>query len=202
MQAWRHLRGALVPTAAVVVLATLAAGLANAGHWRDFAHDHSSSGVPYRPKGLAELRQRFGEACNSRANDARSWLPSAVDRNVAGYVYYHPYLARNVGWNIRGHVNSAHRNGAFDYGIYGYACRLMRGGSSYSVHAWGAAIDTNTARNPWGQTYWNGRGANGVDYGRYLPDMFRAPYPGHRFYWGLNFSGTKDPMHFQYVTGY
>lgn len=193
----------VVPVLAAALLAALlAAGPAGAGHWRNFTHDHSSKGVPYRPKGLAELRQRFGSACNSRANDARTWFPSAVGRKVGGYVYYHPYLARNIGWNIRGHVNSTHRTGAFDYGIYGYACRLKTGGTTYSVHSWGAAIDTNTARNPYGQTYWNGRGANGVDYRRYLPDLYRGKYPGHRFYWGLNFSGTKDPHHFQYVTGY
>jgi hypothetical protein len=198
MRWWKCFGGALV----ALSMAIASGGPAEAGHWRDYVHDHSSDGVPYRPRGLSQLINRFGEHCSDRANNARTWFPSAVDRNVGGYVYYHPYLARNVGWNIRGHVNSVHRDGAFDYGVYGYACRLKRGGTTWSVHSWGAAIDTNTFRNPFGQTYWNGRGADGEDHGRYLPDIFRGRYPGHRFYWGLNFSGTRDPHHFQYVTGY
>ena len=187
---------------AVLLAIAVASAPVSAGHWRDFVHDHSSAGVPARPEGLSKLIQRFGDHCSDRANNARTWFPSAVDRNVGGYVYYHPYLARNIGWNVRGHVNSTHHHGALDYGVYGYACRLMRGGTRWSTHSWGAAIDTNTARNPFGQDYWNGRGADGQDHGRYLPDIYRNGYPGHRFYWGLNFSGTPDPMHFQYVTGY
>lgn len=175
-----------------------------AGHWAasGWSHDHSSSGIPIRPKGLNGLNNRFGGACSAAANDAVTWFPSAVDRNVGGYVYYHPYLAVNVGNNIRGHIGNDHREGAVDYGVYGYDCRLKTGGTQYSTHAWGAAIDTNTARNPYGQTYWNGIGADGLDHGSYIPNVWKGPNPGHRLYWGLNFSGTKDPHHFQYVTGY
>ena len=75
----------------------------------------------------------------------------------------------------------------------------MRGGTSWSTHAFGAAIDTNTLRNPMGQSYWDGRGADGTDHGRYLPDVFRGNYPGHRFRWGLSW---QDPHHFQYVVNY
>jgi hypothetical protein len=85
--------------------------------------------------------------------------------------------------------------------VYGYSCRYIAGTTSWSTHAFGAAIDTNSARNPLGQSYWNGRGADGVDYGRYLPNIWRGGYPGHRFYWGLNWT-RPDPMHFQYVTDY
>lgn len=172
------------------------------GHQRDWTHDHSRSAIPPRPRGLEGLRNRFGSHCNSAANDARTWFPHAVARGTGGYVYYHPYLARNVGGNIRNHIRAAHREDAVDVGVYGYNCRLKRGGSTWSVHSWGAAIDTNTLRNPFGQTYWNGRGADGRDYGKYIPNLWKGPDPGHRFYWGIHFSGTKDPHHFQYVTGY
>jgi hypothetical protein len=84
---------------------------------------------------------------------------------------------------------------AVDYGVWGYACRAKTGGTSWSVHSWGVAIDTNTLRNPYGQTWWDGRGANGKRFGRYLPNLWMS----RNFYWGLNFN---DPMHFQYVTGY
>jgi hypothetical protein len=188
----------------VTVAGCLLAGSAEAvlaGHFYNWRHDHSSSAIPRRPKGLQQLRNRFGNACNDRADNARTWFPSARARNRGGYVKYHARLARNVGHNIRGHIARVHREGAVDYGVYGYLCRLKRGGTSYSTHAWGVAIDTNTKRNPQGQARWNGRGADGRDYGTYLPKLWKGPDPGHRFRWGRNFS-TPDPHHFQYVTGY
>ena len=188
---------------AVGVVAALSAvavaGPVVAGHLTDWRHDHSNEGVPYRPNGLTELRNRFGPHCGERANNARTWFPHAVSRHRGGYVYYHPYLAINVGTNIRGHIAAAHKNGALDYGIYGYNCRLKTGGSEWSTHAWGAAIDTNTARNPYGQDRWNGTGSDGKDYGLYIPNLYRGSYPGHRFVWG---KGWSDPHHFQYVSNY
>lgn len=171
-----------------------------AGHLWDWRHDHSSSGVPYRPQSLWELKQRFGgEACNDSANDARTWFPHAVARWQGGYVYYHPYLARNIGYNIRTHIAAVHKDNAIDYGVYGYVCKYKSGGGGRSTHSWGAAVDTNTARNPLGQTYWNGYGADGANHGYYIPNVWRGDYPGHNFYWGLNWN---DPHHFQYVTNY
>lgn len=185
----------------VVALATILAAPADAGHMYDWRHDHSTRAIPRRPKGYSAFVRKFGSRCNSRANDARTWFPHAVARGRGGYVYYHAKLARNIGGNIRKHIAAVHRNGALDYGIYGYNCRRMRGSSKWSTHAWGAAVDTNTRRNPQGQSWWNGRGANGVDYGRYIPRVWKGRDPGHRFRWGRNFS-PPDPHHFQYVSGY
>jgi hypothetical protein len=104
-----------VLAAGIVALASVSPVLA--GHMTDWRHDHSNEGVPSRPDGLAELRNRFGgPACNERANNARTWFPSAVSRTQGGYVLYHPYLAINVGDNIRTHIAATHRNGALDYG--------------------------------------------------------------------------------------
>ena len=192
--------------AGVVALAVACAVLAVpasawAGHLWDWTHNHSKEYIPYRPKGLAELKQHFGNACGKKADDARTWFPHAVARWVGGYVIYHRRLAKNVGYNIRTHISAVHKNNAIDYGVYGYNCRLKSGGTSYSVHAWGAAVDTNTARNPLGQGYWVGIGADGNKYGKYIPNVWKGWNPGHRFYWGLHFS-RPDPHHFQYVTGY
>jgi hypothetical protein len=161
-------------------------------------HDHSSAVIPRRPVGQKQLRTSFGKHCNKRTNDGRAWFPSAAGRGVGGYVYFHRRLAANVGHNVLGHIGHRDRKEAVDYGVWGYACRLKTGGTSWSVHSWGAAIDTNTLRNPWGQTWWNGKGSNGRPYRKYLPRVWMQ----HNFYWGLFFSSTKDPMHFQYVTGY
>jgi hypothetical protein len=66
----------------------------------------------------------------------------------------------------------------------------------------GSRIDTNSATNPVGQDHWNGVGSDGKKYGTYLPDVWAGPYPGHKFFWGLNWPTKPDPMHFQYATGY
>ena len=167
-----------------------------------WVHDHSNQGVPPRPDGYNDLVNTFGSPCSNAANDSRSHWPSQSARNVPGYIYVNSYIGRNVGYNIRTHISVAHRDDAVDYGVYGYSCRYIAGTTSWSTHAFGAAVDTNSARNPVGQDHWNGHGADGVDYDKYIPDVWRGGYPGHRFYWGLNFSTTPDPMHFQYVTNY
>lgn len=161
-------------------------------------HDHSRKAMPRRPGGLYGLKRLFGRPCGRRANDGRTYYPSARRRGRAGYIHYHRRLARNVGRNVVGHMRRRKRLAAADYGVWGYACRAKVGSTGWSVHSWGAAIDTNTLRNPWGQRRWNGRGSNGRNYRRYLPRVWIR----HNFYWGLWFSGTKDPMHFQYVSGY
>ena len=149
--------------------------------------------LPPRPYGLNELKKVFGEKCNPEANDGRAYWPSAGGRGAHGYVYFHARLADVIGNEILSKINT--RGKANDYGVWGYACRLIAGSTKWSVHSWGAAVDTNTLRNPYGQNHWNGRGSSGKPYGRFLPDTWM----GRGFYWGLNFN---HPMHFQYVSGY
>lgn len=148
-----------------------------------------------RPYGLQGLKDMFGKRCNSKANDARTFMPHAWGRGDGGYVYYHSKLLHKVSVEVADALLYEGKRNAFDYGIWGYACRLKTGGTSWSVHSWGAAIDTNTLRNPYGQTWWDGRGAWGKRYGRLIPNA----YMSEDFYWGLNFN---DPMHMQYVSGY
>jgi hypothetical protein len=183
----------------LVAAATLAPVPVLAAHLREWDHDHSRRGIPNRPRGYSQLVNMFGRPCSDRADDARTWFPSALGRNRDGYVKHHRRLARNIGYNIRLHIEAAHRKGAVDYLVSGYFCRHKRGSTEWSTHAFGVAVDTNTARNPAGQNHWNGRGADGIDYGKYLPWVWKGPDPGHRFLWGMRWD---DPHHFQYVTGY
>ena len=199
-------RGGLRSIAIAVALASAmsvgyASGSAVASYMSDWTHDHTGDAIPNRPNGLAELNRMLGDRCIDRSNDARSYWPHQSD-DGGGYVYYNTYLARDVGYNIRNHIDAAHRDQALYPGIGGYNCRLIAGTTTWSVHSWGAAIDTNWQRNPRGQDSWNGRGSDGTDYGTYIPDVWRGAFPGHRFFWGLNFDTTPDPMHFQYVTNY
>jgi D-alanyl-D-alanine carboxypeptidase len=191
----------LVGTLAVCMATGYISASALASRTSEWTHDHSNAGVPDRPDGLAQLNRMFGDRCINRSNDGRSYWPHRSDHG-AGYIYYNTYIARDVGYNIRNHIDAARRVQALYPGIGGYNCRLIEGTTAWSTHAWGAAIDTNWQRNPRGQRHWNGRGSDGVDYHTYLPDVWRGPFPGHGFYWGLHFSTTPDPMHFQYVTNY
>lgn len=78
---------------------------------------------------------------------------------------------------------------ARDYGGI-YANRAIRGSSSgrRSTHAWGIAVDINPAENALGTA---GRMHEGVI----------QTFQRHGFQWGGLFR-RKDPMHFQYATGY
>ena len=138
-------RAASLAAALVLAVSLFAGSAALAGHMANWNHDHSKDGVPPRPSGLWELNDVFGERCSNRANNARSWWPHA-DTNPFGagsYVEYHSYLARNIGFNVRNHINAAHRDGALYPGIGAYNCRLIDGSTFWSVHSWGAAVDTN-----------------------------------------------------------
>jgi D-alanyl-D-alanine carboxypeptidase len=198
----RSRAGSLVLAGSLAV-AVFAGSAAVAGHMSGWQHDHSRDGIPPRPSGLWELNQIFGDRCINRSNNARTWFPHADPGPSGGgaYVEYHTYLARTIGFNVRNHINAAHRDGALYPGIGAYNCRLIDGTTSWSVHSWGAAVDTNWQRNFRGQDFWNGRGFDGENHGTYIPDVYRGGFPGHRFFWGLNWS-NPDPMHFQYVTNY
>jgi hypothetical protein len=73
-------------------------------------------------------------------------------------------------------------------GVYNF--RPIRGTTRHlSLHAFGAAIDLNASTNPLG-------GSGDMD--PRIIDVFRH----FGFFWGGDFHGRSDPMHFQYATGY
>ena len=158
-----------------------------------WTHDHSAAGIPHRPHGYNALVATFGQPCSAAANAARSSWPSQSTPGVDGYINYHPYIDRDVSWNIRNHISADLKEQALYPGIGGYNCRYVEGTTSWSVHAFGAAIDINWQRNPRGSSTWNGVGADGHNYGRYLPKLWKGAYPGHNFYWGLNSSTSPTP---------
>ena len=198
-----RVRRVVVALLVTIVPASIAAPLAaEASLPLGWTHDHSSAGIPRRPSGYSALVATFGQPCSSAAGAARSSWPSQSTPGVDGYIHYHPYIDRDVSWNIRNHISADRKERALYPGIGGYNCHYIQGTTSWSVHAFGAAIDTNWLRNPRGNSTWNGIGSDGRDYWRYLPNLWKGAYPGHNFYWGLNFSTIPDPMHFQYITGY
>jgi len=55
-----------------------------------------------------------------------------------------------------------------------------------SFHSWGLAIDINVAQNPLGSK----------DRTKQPPELVAA-FKKHGFFWGADYKGRKDPMHFQ-----
>jgi hypothetical protein len=106
---WRF--GGLIVCALTIGSLAYTAGTAWAHHMDGWVHDHSSDVIKARPDGLSEISKTYGPVCGDDANAARSYWPSQ-DQNGAGYVYYHLYIGKNVGGNIRNHVEADHKNGA------------------------------------------------------------------------------------------
>jgi hypothetical protein len=71
-----------------------------------------------------------------------------------------------------------------------YNWRMKRGAAKPSTHSWGIAIDLNAR--------WNAMGTAGD-----MDPRLVALFESYGFAWGGRWSGAnKDPMHFQYCSGY
>lgn len=71
---------------------------------------------------------------------------------------------------------------------WGYACRKIRGSSSWSNHAWGLAVDLNAPTNPMTSTL-------KTDMPGWMPELWNS----YGFRWGGSYSGRKDAMHYEFV---
>jgi hypothetical protein len=161
--------------------------------------------APPVPNGLAAIIATFGSACNANARSYTYYnVPYAswTNPNAPGNWTMHTSLSGVVAGQLA--QIGAYNTEALSYGSGMYNCRKMKRADgtespNWSVHAWGVAIDTNTAANPQGQPYWNGYGHNGQWFGFYIPNMWTTG-PA-QFYWGAYFPSI-DVMHFQWATGY
>lgn len=69
-----------------------------------------------------------------------------------------------------------------------YNCRSVTGGSGYSMHAYGAAIDINAAQN--------GYGPKQTPCPSDMPSAFVSCFTSNGFGWGGNWRSVCDAMHF------
>ena len=76
-----------------------------------------------------------------------------------------------------------------------FNCRVITGGTGYSLHAYGVALDINWSTNPYGPTLISDMPAAMVDAILRLRTRNAAPV----FRWGGNYAGNKDAMHFEIV---
>ena len=76
-----------------------------------------------------------------------------------------------------------------------YACRMITGGTNYSLHAYGIALDINWQSNPYGPTLI-------TDMPQGMVDEIKAIRTNDGdvvWRWGGDYSGNKDAMHYEVV---
>lgn len=75
-----------------------------------------------------------------------------------------------------------------------YNCRQITGGSGYSLHAYGIAVDVNWQSNPYGSHLVTNMPAGAI---REIEALEVDGQPVVR--WGGRYSGNKDAMHFEVI---
>lgn len=74
------------------------------------------------------------------------------------------------------------------YGCWGYSNRPIAGTNTPSNHSWGLAVDINAPSNPM-------KSPLTTDMPDWMPDLWGR----YGWDWGGYYSGTPDPMHFEYM---
>ncbi len=100
-------------------------------------------------------------------------------------------------WRALDQVMQRHRYEPRSNDTGGYNCRAITGGTDYSLHAYGIAVDVNWSTNPYRKD------------GRLVTDMkpemiadikaIKSLGGASVFRWGGDYSGAKDAMHFEVV---
>lgn len=187
---------------ALVLAATAIAPTAGAWHFYAEGWRHQHYKYPPVPSGYSQIVSVFGQPCNSLVNDNRTnWV--AADNGYSYPVYYHYKLggwgthyggwgrydmSSNLNQDVRGHIRNDHITGDVKAGIWGYNCRRISGSSKWSTHAWGIAVDVNSAREHVGHYHCHSVTSR-------LADVWKA----HSWKHGVSFG---DCMHFQYAVNY
>lgn len=134
----------------------------------------------------SQLRSAWAPACNTRnliklPLYGAGWI--SVDKRLSDAVHYLNLVLVKHGYRTR----------LADTGAYN--CRKITGGTGYSLHSYGCAIDINWQSNPYMS---NGRLV--TDMPRAMTDEIQAlrTNNGKRVWeWGGGWSGAKDAMHFE-----
>ena len=161
---------------------------------------------PAPPHGFQAVRDTFGDLLAYLADDGGIDPNWEVERMARATLPFPIPLAWNTAQSatsIRCHklivplleevfrqIDARGLKGAVRTYGGGYVFRAKRNGVKPSTHSWGIAIDLNPNTNAMGSA---------GDMDPRLVDLFE----GYGFTWGGRWSGgNKDPMHFQYCSGY
>ena len=158
------------------------------------------------PNGLSEVIETFGDVASYISDDgtlAPAWSSAALARadlprplmlswdhsQFVTRILCHKKLVGTVTQLFKALDEPGVRGSVKSYGGC-FAFRPKRTGSKLSTHSWGIAIDVNPETNPQGSA---------GDLDPAVVEVFRR----FGFKWGGDWPGkVKDPMHFQYCTGY
>lgn len=144
---------------------------------------------PAQPSGKSQIVATFGQPCNANAR-ASSYSWRAADNGVLYAVRYHYKLG--IGstnfLDIRYHIEDQNLDRYVRHGIWGYNCRYIRGTTKWSTHAWGIAIDVNSAYEHVKHFHCHT-----------VPSALGSIFRTHYWKWGLDWG---DCMHFQYARNY
>lgn len=159
--------------------------------------------TPPVPNGLAAIRATFGdplEFLNDKATWERTRLVTRQLVTPLAYAYGPAAVTRIRAHNLIANELVAALEACLAAGVprerlkYGgcYVWRAKRGAASrLSLHTWGVAVDLEPAENPFGSRW--------ADDGRMLDARIVTTFTGRGWRWGDDF---RDPMHFQWATGY
>lgn len=176
---------ALAPALVAGAPTGYAAWLVVTDGWED-----QHAGYPTSPSGVEAIRREFGSPCSSDSQ-ANVFVFVAADDGKPYRVGFHRRLggaaSSNLDNDIPGHIERLRLSPSLKHGIWGYVCRFKRDADEYSTHAWGIAVDINSAHEVPGQDC------------RSIPEAMGAVWENHRWRWGADW---KDCMHFQYASGY
>ena len=154
------------------------------------------------PHGLAELQARYGALVLDRHPAGGYYIVTPTGWEVANMqLVRSPLLPTGKLFVNKDMVQPLLRALAAvgvacpDYKVRTIGCwsvrykRTVRG--DVSVHAWGLAVDINADTNPLAAELITD-----------MPEAFVSAFEAEGFTWGGKFSGQKDAMHFQWVSGY
>lgn len=97
-------------------------------------------------------------------------------------------------WRAVEAIFAAHRYTIRPGDTGAYNCRQITGGSGYSLHAYGIAVDVNWSTNPYGPTLVTDMPPGAI---RAIEALNVDGVPVLR--WGGRYSGSKDAMHFEVI---
>lgn len=129
----------------------------------------------------------------------RGWGPPGLTRTVTlncpgPYpLHAHPRAAGVMQKLVDGVADIRRRYGLSRIEAWGaYVKRYISGTTTWSNHSWGLAVDLNAVTNPY-----TVKGT--TDYPAAAQAEVRALCKRLKFRWGLDYSGKKDAMHFEFM---
>lgn len=146
------------------------------------------------PKGVLEIMKTFGAPASPSCYSGRCMLPAPLkigweqEKTIGAFACH-----RLLSDRFQEVFQRIHSEGFWEDLRTFDGCfndRDMKGSKTRrSTHAWGIAVDLNAAENPLGED------------GSLSKDVVRI-FLEEGFIWGGHFEKRRDPMHFQFASGY